>query len=88
MDGIDRARVAQSFATLDPTTTRLVGKQHAICFSFGDLMFRSLLISLCLVSASHAMADTVAYRCTGPTTGAVRVLDHDGDACLGFVANG
>ena len=51
---------------------------------------RSLLLAgLCLVSlhAARASADLVRYRCTGPTTGSVRVVVEDG-TCRGFTVSG
>jgi hypothetical protein len=54
------------------------------------MLLRSFLVSLFLLPSSLAAADSEAYRCTGPTTGPVRVIagSEDGNGCLGFVDGG
>lgn len=43
------------------------------------------LFLLCsLASSSLAAADDTAYRCTGPTSGPVRVIPDSGGGCRGF----
>lgn len=49
-------------------------------------MLRSLLIAtFCFAALPTASADVARYRCTGPTTGPIRIIS-DGNTCRGFVA--